>query len=731
MAGLGPRAPHHLAEAICEHAQAMSRSLQPSYIVVEVSPPSLETPALVLHVRPRPLGAPGADVAAHGASWWQGRETTDTWVAVQDAGALYALGPSPADALALARDLEYDMDDDAGGLWESAEVLMYDAGAVRRAAESERRRAAESEARPPAPLAAGSAWAVFGPPLSAVWVDGRSTSYAEEWADGEGEFDALGPEEERDSGEVFKEKYAALREGDMARLVDALALMLRQVLRFRGASSGCLPPALREATPPAAVPAPPAAEGGAAGAAAAGAAAANSTAAAATSAAAPPPAPRPRAPRLHYLDWVRALVIGLVLAFHCIDLYFNYTQSAAVYLGLVFSPPADGSRPAALVAAQLMQSWFMGVMFFVSGLLSGPSYDRKGAARFLADRALRLLLPLLAYDLVIQPLAFQIARASGAAPAALAAAGSGFGWYFSTQFTRLGHGAGWFLAVLFIFDVTYAATRVAVSLARRCVRGSDTNTSGGAKAAAPAGGAAVGTLPVSQHCCSDASAVALQAPAPRAPYAGARLAAALLGLALLLAALTLAARLGLRGAGLPVGMWVVTGLQFQPGYLPQYILAFALGLAARRADALARLPAAAGPACGAAAALLAAGGGAGMVLMPGSNFGNDVEDMGSKGYIAFFAIWEAFYTVSVSCALLVLMRQHANRGGGRAGAAVSGASYAVYLLHIPVITAFGLAFEGLAWHPATKCLAVTPLVVASTWALGMAIRCIPGVKRVL
>jgi hypothetical protein len=46
--------------------------------------------------------------------------------------------------------------------------------------------------------------------------------------------------------------------------------------------------------------------------------------------------------------------------------------------------------------------------------------------------------------------------------------------------------------------------------------------------------------------------------------------------------------------------------------------------------------------------------------------------------------------------------------------------------------AFGRGFElvpGL--HPAVLCLIVTPLCALACWLLAMALRCVPGVKRVL
>jgi hypothetical protein len=60
--------------------------------------------------------------------------------------------------------------------------------------------------------------------------------------------------------------------------------------------------------------------------------------------------------RLYYLDWAKALVIALVIVFHTIDLVgYNYTYSAAYYLGIVNPQPAGAGRTVAIVIAQLMQ----------------------------------------------------------------------------------------------------------------------------------------------------------------------------------------------------------------------------------------------------------------------------------------------------------------------------------------------------------------------------------------
>jgi hypothetical protein len=51
------------------------------------------------------------------------------------------------------------------------------------------------------------------------------------------------------------------------------------------------------------------------------------------------------------------------------------------------------------------QAFFMGCFFLLAGFFTPGSYDRKGGRSFLADRLLRLGVPLLIYEFVLGPLA--------------------------------------------------------------------------------------------------------------------------------------------------------------------------------------------------------------------------------------------------------------------------------------------------------------------------------------
>lgn len=51
----------------------------------------------------------------------------------------------------------------------------------------------------------------------------------------------------------------------------------------------------------------------------------------------------------------------------------------------------------------------MALFFFLSGLFTPGSYDRKGPAHFLLDRSLRLLLPTAVYIIFIVPAGLAVA----------------------------------------------------------------------------------------------------------------------------------------------------------------------------------------------------------------------------------------------------------------------------------------------------------------------------------
>jgi fucose 4-O-acetylase-like acetyltransferase len=58
----------------------------------------------------------------------------------------------------------------------------------------------------------------------------------------------------------------------------------------------------------------------------------------------------------------------------------------------------------------------MGLFYLLSGYFSTGSYTRKGLRRYIQDRAIRLLIPIAFFDLLLGPIIFMIAKAGGVVP---------------------------------------------------------------------------------------------------------------------------------------------------------------------------------------------------------------------------------------------------------------------------------------------------------------------------
>lgn len=95
----------------------------------------------------------------------------------------------------------------------------------------------------------------------------------------------------------------------------------------------------------------------------------------------------------------------------------------------------------------------MGLMFFVAGWFTPPAFDRKGAHRFVIDRLWRLGIPTAAYLFVVNPaMNFFGARAMGE--------GEFVADYFRrTYWDDVELGVAWFMAALLMFSLVYAVWR--------------------------------------------------------------------------------------------------------------------------------------------------------------------------------------------------------------------------------------------------------------------------------
>ncbi|MFE3451907.1 DUF1435 family protein [Nonomuraea sp. NPDC059194] len=145
--------------------------------------------------------------------------------------------------------------------------------------------------------------------------------------------------------------------------------------------------------------------------------------------------------RLAYVDNLRVLLTVLVILHH---VALTYGNIPAWY---VFEQAEDPSGLALDVLVMFDQAFFMGFFFLISGLFTPASYDRKGGGAFLRDRLVRLGIPLLAFLLLLRPLAMVGVRQDFDLP------------YWMFYLGSWDAGPMWFVEVLLVFATVYAVIR--------------------------------------------------------------------------------------------------------------------------------------------------------------------------------------------------------------------------------------------------------------------------------
>lgn len=162
----------------------------------------------------------------------------------------------------------------------------------------------------------------------------------------------------------------------------------------------------------------------------------------------------------HSISSLRAFITFLVVVEHS-ALAYSATTPRQRYATLLegmnvwsYAPSVDPQSTVLAVALMAFtEPFFMSMMFLLSGLFVHGSLVRKGAARFLRDRGIRLGVPFLFIIGVMSPLCYAVSYLHTTADAHSVA-----GFWQQWRALRLwpaGH--GWFLWLLLVFDVAAAA----------------------------------------------------------------------------------------------------------------------------------------------------------------------------------------------------------------------------------------------------------------------------------
>ena len=384
---------------------------------------------------------------------------------------------------------------------------------------------------------------------------------------------------------------------------------------------------------------------------------------------APSPAQRPAAPRSAGLDALRATMVLLVVFHHAA---ITYGAAGGWYYREV---PTDGSLQTRLLIllCAVDQAYFMGLLFLLAGYFTPASLARHGVLGYAKERLLRLGAPLLVFGLLIGPITIALAQTASNRP------------FLGTLLHLWGRGAFsagplWFAFALLIFSFVFIAWRTVRSRL-------------------------------------SAEPLAFE---PR-PFPS--------NLMLLVAALaTGAAAFGLRLVW-PVGTTITSDLQL--GYFASYIVLFAAGCIGASSQWLDHIPGRQRRLWLTVAWLAVAFFFVGIVLRPGS--GSAARDNSLGGWhvaAAIYAFWEPLVAWGFIMGL-VRAFQRRLRKLNATWAALARRSYAIYIIHPPVLVGVALAWRDVPAPPLVK-FAVTGAAACLVcfFVAGQLLRA-PGLDKVL
>ena len=368
-----------------------------------------------------------------------------------------------------------------------------------------------------------------------------------------------------------------------------------------------------------------------------------------------------------YLDRLRTVTTALVVLFHAA---ITYGASGGWYYYEIKPSTAPSSLVLTLFVAT-NQAYFMGLFFLLAGYFTPGSLERKGYARFIADRFLRLGLPLLVFVLILGPLT----------PALVTAAqGQGF-WptiVWLWQHKQATNGPLWFAQALLLFSLGYCGWRAVLG-------------------------------------CALTQSERMPKPVPAFRW-------------------WLVSAIGVATAALAIRQFVpvgqtVFGLLF--GYFSSYIFLFALGIAAWRYDWLRQLDwknarpwiatlAVAWPCLPAGLVIALKLCGLGVSSFAG----------GLTWPAILYALWEPFVAWGLIAAWLLVFRAHVNQPSAL-WAWLSRRAYAVYIIHAPVLVGIALAMRGWVAPALVKWGVVGLLACIACWLVADPLVRLPGVRRVV
>ncbi|MEZ4667983.1 MAG: acyltransferase family protein [Anaerolineae bacterium] len=382
--------------------------------------------------------------------------------------------------------------------------------------------------------------------------------------------------------------------------------------------------------------------------------------------------------RLFFIDHLRAVLLIFVVLHH---VAMVYGASAPFYY---VEPPFDD--PLAfnqlMVFALSNQAWHMGAFFLLAGYFTPRSFDRKGSTAFLKGRLIRLGIPLLVYIFILNPISELGTFLMPSSLTGITGAPT-----LSLYPELIGLGPLWFVAMLLVFNFVYMAWRWLTRSAAHTEN---------------------------------------RPPLP------------LTYLQIALFVLVLAVVSYFWRIVVPLGQSVNVFVDFlnfpSIAYLPQYTTFFVLGIVAYRNDWFRTLPSSMGV-VGFVFAGLAA-----VALFPlaisGQLLSLEITPMMTNAMgnghwqSAVYVLWDSIFAVGMTLGSITLFRRFFNEQGWL-GTFLAQHSYAVYVLHIPIVVYLAYALRLLELPTLLKAGVAAVVIVPVCFIVAYLVRKLPYVARVL
>ncbi|WP_185113829.1 acyltransferase family protein [Chryseobacterium sp. Leaf405] len=368
--------------------------------------------------------------------------------------------------------------------------------------------------------------------------------------------------------------------------------------------------------------------------------------------------------QLIYIDTIKVLLTILVVLHHT---FIAYSSSDGWY----YNEPTSvkGAKMVMTMFVSVNQSFFMGFFFLLAAYFTGSSYAKKGFAKFVKDRLVRLGIPILFYSFILTPFMCYLVYYFGKGNHI------GIREYLSGYNSWVDLGVTWFIAALLVFTLIYVILKRFFKIAFN--------------------------KPVMVPGMS-----------------------AILWFSVGLGIITFLVRIIF-----PVG-WVLKPVGFQLGHFPQYIALFVVGLLAAKNNWFDQLSYKVGRQLKRSAVICLLFFPVFLVIAIKLNTPISYFSGGFHWQALIYALWEQWIGISIITALLIKGKKSLNKSS-RLSRRLSRSSFAVYIFHPLVIVLITLSLKNWQIDSAIKILFAVPIIVMFSFLIGLLLVLIPGTKKII